>query len=138
MAGRRQAFQSNPELQQFLIPDARPTGKQLGVGSYGSVEELEMKGLVCAGKRLHDALLQRDNAGVANIERKYIEECQVMPTSYQETCPKLLFFFFLLESYVCVGDGRDAAPTHRAVPWAVFPGRVSTASAGDGATGQQP
>ena len=80
MAGRRQAFQSNPELQQFLIPEARPTGKQLGVGSYGSVEELQMNGLVCAGKRLHDALLQRDNAGVANIERKYIEECQVMPT----------------------------------------------------------
>ena len=79
MAGRGRAFQSNPELQQFLIPDVRPTGKQLGVGSYGSVEELEMNGLVCAGKRLHDALLQRDNAGVQNIERKYIEECQVMP-----------------------------------------------------------
>ena len=94
MAGRRQALQSNPKLQQFLIPEVRPTGKQLGVGSYGSVEELEMKGLVCAGKRLHDALLQRDNAGVANIERKYIEECQVMPTSYQETCPKFFFFFF--------------------------------------------
>ena len=52
MAGRRQAFQRNSELQQFLLPDVRPTGKQLGVGSYGSVEELEMNGLVCAGKRL--------------------------------------------------------------------------------------
>ena len=87
MAGRRQAFQSNPELQQFLIPEVRPTGKQLGVGSYGSVEELEMNGLVCAGKRLHDALLQRDNAGVPNIERKYIEECQVMPTCYWKKYP---------------------------------------------------
>ena len=86
MADRRQAFQSNPELQQFLISDVRPTGKQLGVGSYGSVEELETNGLVCAGKRLHDALLQRDNTGVANIERKYIEECQVMVTSYWERC----------------------------------------------------
>ena len=88
MAGRGRAFQSSPELQQFLIPDVRPTGKQLGVGSYGSVEELEMNGLVCAGKRLHDALLQRDNAGVQNIERKYLEECQVMPTT------KLLILFF--------------------------------------------
>ena len=83
MAGRRQAFQINPELQQFVLSEVRPTGKQLGVGSYGSVEQLEMNGLLCAGKRLHDALLQRDGAGVANIERKYIEECQVMPTSYQ-------------------------------------------------------
>ena len=81
MAGRGRAFQRNPELQRFILPDVRPTGRELGVGSYGSVEELEMNGLLCAGKRLHDALLQRDNAGVANIERKYLEECQVMPTT---------------------------------------------------------
>ena len=88
MAGRGRAFQRNPELQRFVLPDVRPTGKQLGVGSYGSVEELEMNGLVCAGKRLHDALLQQDNVGVQNIERKYLEECQVMPTT------KLLILFF--------------------------------------------
>ena len=87
MAGRGRAFQRNPELQRFILPDVRPTGRELGVGSYGSVEELEMNGLLCAGKRLHDALLQRDNAGVANIERKYLEECQVMPTT------KSPFFF---------------------------------------------
>ena len=74
---RRQAFRGNPELQQFVLPEARPTGRQLGVGSYGSVEELQVKGLVCAGKRMHEALLQRDNQGVINIERKYLEECQV-------------------------------------------------------------
>ena len=74
---RRQAFRNNPELQQFVLPEARPTGRQLGVGSYGSVEELQVKGLVCAGKRMHEALLQRDNQGVINIERKYLEECQV-------------------------------------------------------------
>ena len=47
------------------------------MGSYGSVEELQVKGLVCAGKRMHETLLQRDNQGVINIERKYFEECQV-------------------------------------------------------------
>ena len=80
---RRQAFRDNPELQQFVLPEARPTGKRLGVGSYGSVEELQVKGLVCAGKRLHEALLERDNEGVMNIERKYLEECQVKPTAYK-------------------------------------------------------
>ena len=79
MAGRRQAFQGSPELQRFVLPEVRPTGKQLGVGSYGSVEEVEVNGLVCAGKRLHDALVEQGNAGVANITRKYIRECQVMP-----------------------------------------------------------
>ena len=77
MAGRRQAFQNNPELQRFVLPRVRPTGRQLGVGSYGSVEELEVNGLVCAGKRLHEALLEQGNAGVANIARKYLLECQV-------------------------------------------------------------
>ena len=77
MAGRRQAFQNNPELQRFVLHGVRPTGKELGVGSYGSVEELEMNGLVCAGKRLHGALLEQGNAGVAEISRRYLLECQV-------------------------------------------------------------
>ena len=81
MAERRQAFERIPELQRFVLPDVRPTGRQLGVGSYGSVEELEVNGVLCAGKRIHDALLQRDNADVENIQRKYLDECQVMPTS---------------------------------------------------------
>jgi len=80
MAGRRQAFQANPELQQFVLPEVRPTGRQLGVGSYGSVEEVEVNGLVCAGKRLHDALVEQGNAGVSSITRKYLQECQVMPS----------------------------------------------------------
>jgi len=80
MAGRRQAFQASPELQQFVLPEVRPTGRQLGVGSYGSVEEVEVNGLVCAGKRLHDALVEQGNAGVSSITRKYLQECQVMPS----------------------------------------------------------
>ena len=78
---RRQVFQSDPDLQQFILPEVRPTGRQLGVGSYGSVEELEMNGLVCAGKRIHDALLKQGNIGATNIARKYLEECQVRSSS---------------------------------------------------------
>ena len=77
MAGRRQAFQRTPELQRFVLSGVRPTGKQLGTGSYGSVEELEVNGVVCAAKQLHDALVEQGNAGVANIVRKYLQECQV-------------------------------------------------------------
>ena len=77
MAGRKQAFQNNPELQRFVLPGVRPTGRQLGVGSYGSVQELKVNGLVCAGKRLHKALLDQGNFGVENIARKYLLECQV-------------------------------------------------------------
>ena len=79
MAERRQAFNINPELQRFVLTDVRHTGKQLGVGSYGSVEELEVNGVTCAGKRLHDVLVEQGNAGVSNIVRKYLQECQVTP-----------------------------------------------------------
>ena len=60
-----------------MLRTVRTTGRQLGVGSYGSVEELEMNGLVCAGKRLHEALLEQGNAGVAEVASKYLLECQV-------------------------------------------------------------
>ena len=74
---RRQAFQRNPELQRFVLSKVRPTGKQLGTGSYGSVEELEVNGVACAGKRLHDALVEQGDAGVGNTVRKYLQEFQV-------------------------------------------------------------
>jgi len=77
MARRLQAFQSDRELQRFVLPTARPTGKRLGVGSYGSVEELEVNGLMCAGKRLHEELLDQGNIGT-DITQKYRDECQVI------------------------------------------------------------
>ena len=86
MAGRRQAFQNNPALQRFLLPRVLPTGRQLGTGSYGSVEELEVNGVVCVGKRLHEILLEQGNAGVAEIARKYLLECQV--TKKKKKCCK--------------------------------------------------
>ena len=91
MARRRQAFQNNPELQRFVLPRVRPTGIQLGVGSYGSVEELEVNGLVCAGKRLHEALLEQGNAGVAEISRKYLLECQVTGRTAVDMLPPRTF-----------------------------------------------
>jgi len=103
MAGRRQAFQGSPELQRFVLPEVRPTGRQLGVGSFGSVEEVEINGLVCAGKRLHDALVEQGNAGVSSITRKYLQECQVIMMPY-------LVKFFL--GHFGSGFGRLVATYH--------------------------
>ena len=77
MAGRRLAFQNNRELQRFVLPRVCATGRELRRGSYGSVEELEVNGLVCAGKRLFEVFLERGNADVENIVHRYQEECQV-------------------------------------------------------------
>ena len=106
MAVRRQALQGSPELQQFVLAEVRPTGRQLGVGSYGSVEEVEVNGLVCAGKRLHEALVEQGNAGVTSITRKYLRECQVI------NCPLLLGAVY---KFFCFGGanaiGAQGSPT---------------------------
>ena len=38
-----QAFRNNRELQQFVLTDVTPTGRRLGTGSFGSVEEVGFK-----------------------------------------------------------------------------------------------
>lgn len=72
MAGtiRKAVLRSNSELQQFVLHDVRPTGRVLGVGSYGRIVELEAN---LVGKQLHQKLLEQGNIDVT----KYIEECQV-------------------------------------------------------------
>ena len=40
--------------------------------------QFEVNGLICAGKRIHEALIDADNAGIENVARKYVQECQLM------------------------------------------------------------
>ena len=69
----------------------------MGTGSYGSVEEVwecfncrtdlqvvynfyfQVNGIICAGKRIHDILIDAANAGVESVADKYVQECQLMP-----------------------------------------------------------
>ena len=37
-----------------------------------------MNGLVCAGKRIHEVLLDTDNTGMENVVDRYVQECQLM------------------------------------------------------------
>ena len=80
MAARHQlqTLRNHPNLQRFLIENARPTGRQLGAGSYGSVEELEVSGVVCAGKKTHETLIEQGKFGVENVASRYVEEYQLM------------------------------------------------------------
>ena len=40
--------------------------------------QVEVNGLVCAGKKIHEILLDADNVGVRDIAAKYVQECQLM------------------------------------------------------------
>ena len=41
--GVAQAFRNNRQLQQFVLTGVTPTGRVLGTGSYGSVEEVSVE-----------------------------------------------------------------------------------------------
>ena len=72
-------FQAIPELQQFLVPNVHPTGRELGRGAYGTVEEVEIPGATCAAKIIHEALLRMGNEDeVRSITEKFVRECCLM------------------------------------------------------------
>ena len=53
MAGKLQA-----QLQNLSLDGIEEIGKELGRGAYGVVYEVRVSGLVCAGKTLHEVIVQ--------------------------------------------------------------------------------
>ena len=41
-SGSSRTFRNDPQLQQYFLEGVAPTGKILGVGSYGSVVEVKI------------------------------------------------------------------------------------------------
>ena len=62
----KEDFQGDNELQRFVLPEAHPTSRTLRVGSYGSVRQLEVNGLL------------KETVGTAKSTLKYCDEFQVM------------------------------------------------------------
>ena len=48
------ASESHKDLSSFVVPNVHSTGRELGRGAYGNVEEVEIPGAVCAAKKIHD------------------------------------------------------------------------------------
>ena len=102
-----QAFRNNRQLQQFVLTDVTPTGRKLGTGSFGSVEEVSSikplsisltsfspqvtyQQITCAGKRIHEALLDVENEGVPEMVGKYLQECQLMSSLHHPNITQFL------------------------------------------------
>lgn len=68
-----------PELRQFMIHNVQRTGKSLGHGAFGDVDELIMDGgTLCAGKVLHQAFLDPNNLGLKTVLNKFVSECRLL------------------------------------------------------------
>jgi serine/threonine protein kinase len=71
-------IKSSAELSPFVLNHVTRTGVTLGVGSFGSVEEVSMNGASCAGKKLHDVLLRAQSQNRRFLVKKLVEECKIM------------------------------------------------------------
>ena len=71
------------DLQWLALRDVTLTGKTIGRGSYGSVEEVAIAGTVCAAKKIHEFLTKIDPSWLAkevadsNLQ-KFCSECVMM------------------------------------------------------------
>ena len=78
MEGRRVEI---PDLSSFIVPNVRPTGRELGKGAYGSVEEVEIPGAVCAAKKIHTEFLNiGSREDISHMISKFASECRLMST----------------------------------------------------------
>ena len=68
--------QTSDRLQDLYLTGVTPNGKDIGVGAYGKVFEVEFGGIICAAKEVHSILVQ----GVrpeefAAIKKAFLTEC---------------------------------------------------------------
>ncbi|CAI8024628.1 Brassinosteroid LRR receptor kinase BRL2, partial [Geodia barretti] len=76
-------LRDHPRLRPFLLSSARATGRTIGSGSYGSVEEVAIPGAVCAAKKIHDFFQdprQMPREGIEKAADEFARECQLMST----------------------------------------------------------
>ena len=76
-------LQDHPELEPFILTNVQLTGRRIGGGAYGSVEEIAIPGAICAAKRLHEVFLDRSEMPEEDILRsanQFVRECQLMST----------------------------------------------------------
>lgn len=65
-------------MNNYSLKDVRPTGRKIGHGAYGYVEEVEVNGATCAAKKVHRVLLHHNNEGVETFKQKFFGECVIM------------------------------------------------------------
>ena len=60
----------------YKLTGVRVTDQKLGHGSYATVLELEYMGLKCAGKKIHELLLEQEDASYT--VHRFEEECRIL------------------------------------------------------------
>lgn len=67
------------QLERYNLSGLEETGKELGRGSYGEVVEMKLPdGRIVAGKKIHSAFLEQDNASGQDqpTKERFEQECE--------------------------------------------------------------
>jgi len=73
----------NDRRGHLYLTGVKPTGRDIGFGTYGRVFEVECCGTVCAAKEVYPALIQGASPGEYNRLRKaFLADCAQISLSH--------------------------------------------------------
>ena len=71
-------LRKNPGLRPFLLPNVKFTSRAIGAGAYGSVEEVEIAGAVCAAKQIHEFFKDATLDSLGKALAQFVKECELI------------------------------------------------------------
>ena len=82
-------------LDPFKLSAIKLTTNKLGTGSYASVYEVNYLGLKCAGKKIHEVLLELEQSGEATYAlTRFAEECRLLSRMRHPNIVQFLGVYF--------------------------------------------
>ena len=67
--------------QKVVLDGVKPTGNEIGSGSFGRVFEVDYEGTYCAAKEIHEVFLQyAQGQELRKIKDNFLEECRIWST----------------------------------------------------------
>ena len=80
-------------LDPYKLSGIQLTAKKLGSGAYASVYELDYLGLKCAGKKIHEVLLEQGGGATYALSR-FAEECRLLSQMRHPNIVQFLGVYF--------------------------------------------
>ena len=92
------SYRDVPEIKDYLLDDVVSTGRHLGTGSFGSVVEMTVGGTMCAGKKIHVALLDPQAEGMQKMVERFVSECKLISKVRHPNIVQFMGLCFLEDS----------------------------------------
>lgn len=92
MSENEENYMRFPELEKFFLEGVQKTGKRLGSGVFGNVEELTVGGTICVGKRLHMVWLDTNDSGTpaSGMSERFVTGCNVLSNVHHPNIAQFL------------------------------------------------